>query len=385
MKDVSKVTEDPETDYDVCIVGFKCFDLLTNAEVPRYLGGIERMLVALARGLAQSGLRVAFVTFDEPAGASDEAGSIAVFRSYSPDEGSRGVRVLHPRMTSLYGAMSKAKSPMFIQMGQGIETLMVAACARLLGARMVYCVASDSDCLPHAPLIESDIERYLYKFGLRLCQQIIAQTRSQELMLQDHFNRTSDVIPMPHLPTTPPPDIADKVIEERVEIIWIGRVVEGKRLEIYVELARLMPHITFHVIGSANKGSDYSRRVLEQAEETENVHVQGRVSEQQLFDLYTNARLLCCTSEIEGFPAIFIEAWSYGLPVVTTFDPDDVVSSESLGQVADCAETLKTSIEQLLESQDSYLEVADRCQTYYKKNYTIDAIIPRFLKALAIS
>ncbi len=48
----------------VCLVGLQCYDLLTRAPHPRLIGGAERQQVFLARGLAASGHKVAFVTTD---------------------------------------------------------------------------------------------------------------------------------------------------------------------------------------------------------------------------------------------------------------------------------------------------------------------------------
>ena len=37
--------------------------------------------------------------------------------------------------------------------------------------------------------------------------------------------------------------------------------------------------------------------------------------------------MLLSTSDFEGFPNTFLEAWSVGLPIVSTFDPDTVFAA----------------------------------------------------------
>ena len=53
-----------DTSHDICFIGLKCYDLLNGAAVPRFLGGIEKQLVTMAKGLAEKGYRVAFITYD---------------------------------------------------------------------------------------------------------------------------------------------------------------------------------------------------------------------------------------------------------------------------------------------------------------------------------
>ena len=49
--------------FDACFVGLKCYDLLRGESIPKYLGGIERALVSLAKGMASLGHKVAFIEF----------------------------------------------------------------------------------------------------------------------------------------------------------------------------------------------------------------------------------------------------------------------------------------------------------------------------------
>ena len=364
--------------HDVCIVGLKCRDLLVGADMPRYLGGIERMLVALARGLDDAGHRVAFITFDETRGQIEDADGITIFPAFDPEAGIRGIRAIHPKLTSLTAAMKRADAPVYLQMGAGIETTMTLIATRLLRRRMVFCLASDSDSLPETPLIYSDIESKLYKWALRRADDLVSQTIAQEQMLKTHYGLPSTIIPMPHHPTRPPPALAKRAPDDPRDILWVGRIVEGKRLERYVDVAERMPEYQFHVVGSPNQDSAYSQSVVDRARNTPNVNVHGRVGEEELFELYCRSGVLCCTSEIEGFPATFIEAWSFGMPVVTTFDPDGVVTESGLGLVVDTVDEIETALRRLFDEPDLHFETGSACRTYYENNFTTAAVVPQF-------
>jgi glycosyltransferase involved in cell wall biosynthesis len=367
--------------HDICIVGLKCFGLLANYEVPKYLGGIERVLVALARGMAQQGLRVAFITFDEGHPDGDVIDNVTVFNAYREGDGIRGIRAFHPKASSIKMAMQRADARVYLEMGAGIETFWTALFAHFfMGARrlMVYCLASDSDARLDVPLIESGIERLLYKRGLKGADVVLSQTITQKKLLLEQFQLVSTVTPLPYITSASKADV-DQVGED---MIWVGRLMKDKRLEYYLQLAARFPKKRFHVIGAANQVSDYAKSVMDQAKTHPNVIVHGRISDDALEALYKNACILFCTSVLEGFPTTFLEAWSYGVPVVTTFDPDNVVSMNKLGGVAQDVESLYQEASKLIDNEDVYEEAAMRCRAYYDAHYTAESAVPGLLAAI---
>jgi glycosyltransferase involved in cell wall biosynthesis len=339
------------------------------------------MLVSLARGLSEHGMNVAFVTYGADTEPFTHQG-ITIYPVFNEQDGIRGIRNIHPRLTRLYSVLKKINAPVYTQMGAGIETAMTCLVARLfLRKRMVYCVASDSDCMTSTPLVYSAIEANLYKWGLKFANERISQTLSQKAMLQDHFALASVTIPMPHIQLAPAALTKATDEPQEIEILWVGRPVPGKRLEMLIDVADLHPSIQFHVVGADNNDSTYSRSVSERARQAENIKVHGKASESKLQSLYQSCSILACTSELEGFPATFMEAWSYGKPVITTFDPDGIVAQYNLGRVCDTAESFSRELSGLIAEPDEYKSLSAECQQYYLKNFTTDAVIPSFIAA----
>jgi glycosyltransferase involved in cell wall biosynthesis len=110
--------------------------------------------------------------------------------------------------------------------------------------------------------------------------------------------------------------------------------------------------------------------------------VHGRIGDSQLWRLYAGASLLCCTSRLEGFPTTFLEAWSVGLPVVTTFDPDGLVAAHELGSVVSTLEELASS---LLDNRDSprRAQWSQNALRFYEENYSPRACLPRLRELIA--
>lgn len=369
--------------FDVCIVGLKCYDLLTDAKVPRYLGGVEKQLVSLARGLVEEGLRVAFITYDHGQQDQEKLSGITVFKSFEPDGGYPGIRFVHPRMTLLWMAMKRVAAPIYLQMGAGTETGQVAA-GCCFGAKFVYLVASDADCDTELSMLSHRRERILYRYGLRTADLVISQTQKQWHLLMDSFFQNSEVLPLPCTWGISPDDyVAPSPAEPgKARILWVGRIIEIKRLEWFIDAAKQCPEMAFDVIGTPNVDSDYYAMIQERAQDVANLTMHGRVSAETIQELYEQASLLCCTSEIEGFPTTFLEAWNYGLPVVSTFDPDGIIYKNGIGCVVETMEELVASLKHLVGSPDEWRALSKISREFFCDNYTVEAILPNFMKLL---
>ena len=73
---------------------------------------------------------------------------------------------------------------------------------------------------------------------------------------------------------------------------------------------------------------------------------------------------------MEGFPNIFIEAWAFGVPVLSLyFDPGSVIEKENLGEVA------HGNIDKLLKAMNinGYSdEFAKRAKAYVGKTHALN-------------
>jgi len=87
--------------------------------------------------------------------------------------------------------------------------------------------------------------------------------------------------------------------------------------------------------------------------------------------------VLCCTSSYEGFPNTFLEAWSLGLPVVSTFDPDGVIKRENLGRFVTDVAGMRIAIQELLTQHLSFSECSRNGRNYYVENHNVERVMPR--------
>ncbi len=82
-----------------------------------------------------------------------------------------------------------------------------------------------------------------------------------------------------------------------------------------------------------------------------NIKFLGRVSPEEAQQTIAKAALLLSTSDEEGFPNTFLQAWASGTPVLGLgVDPDQVVSRERLGAVSNDLDGAIAEIKKFLSS-----------------------------------
>jgi glycosyltransferase involved in cell wall biosynthesis len=164
---------------------------------------------------------------------------------------------------------------------------------------------------------------------------------------------------------------------DRSRVLWVARICEQKRPDRLVDLAEACPDLQFDVVGPTYE-SAYSQAAASRLRHLRNVTVHGGVPRERMPEFYRRAACLLCTSDVEGFPNTFLEAWSHGLPVVSTFDPDRLIAARNLGVSAHDVAGLAEGLRGLLSSRQRWLEASATARGYYLENHTVEAVMPQF-------
>jgi len=365
----------------ICFVALDNFAALVDDPVYGHIGGAEIQQVLIGRNLAKRGYRVSFITLDHGQDHEMEIDGMRIIKAYDPDVGIRILRFLHPRLTSLWRAMRRADADIYYQRTWDSVTGIVAAFCRRRHKKFVFAVAHDYDCLTDPPDYRARHARALYHYGLRRANLVIAQTMTQQRLLRENFGVDSTVIP------NCAPDYGDCPGGARVPVptlpsrlLWVAAFKPAKRLELLLDVAGQLSDLQFDVVGDGDGESEYVKCLLSRAASMSNVHLHGKVPHALVHQFYRQAAGLVCTSHAEGFPNVFLEAWAHGLPVVSTFDPDNLIINNGIGIVARDAEGLAQGICALLSDVSRSRRMSEAARQYYLKNHTVDAVMPRYEK-----
>ncbi|MGA7538162.1 MAG: glycosyltransferase family 4 protein [Steroidobacteraceae bacterium] len=364
----------------VCFVGLGNLPLLAREYSQRPAGGAELQQTLLARALARRGWPVSMIVADhgQPDGAVWDG--IKTYKAYRPQAGIPVIRFLHPRWSKLHAAMRRAQADIYYTSCAGGHLAQVVAFARARGRRVVFRVASDSDCDPRTLLVRYWRDRRLYGWGLRRVDLVLAQTSTQRQALERNFGVSSAVIE-PLFETGG----RRRPFEARdIAVLWIGNLRPLKRPELLLEVAAGLPHLSFHLIGGPMPGAEgFFEQVRGRAATLPNVSFHGFVPQQRIGEYIERARVLVSTSEIEGFPNTYLQAWSRGTPVAAFIDPQRLIARYRLGIVVHDAQELRAAIAQLAGEAGKWHTASARSRRYIDGRSDEERTVGPYTQALA--
>jgi glycosyltransferase involved in cell wall biosynthesis len=363
----------------ICLVAHLAYGAMTGGN-SGHIGGVERQTSLMARWLAGHGYQVSLLTWDEGQEDGVDIDGVRIFKMCREEAGIKGLRFFWPKWTSLLAAMKRADADIYYQNCGEYITGQVALWCRRHERRFIYSVASEPDCDVCLPEMRNLHERFLYRYGLLHADAIIVQTRRQQQMLHEGFGIYSTCIPMP----CPGPSEDDYVKNEwkrnsSQHVLWIGRICKVKRPDRLLDIAEACPDLNFDLVGPGDD-TEYARSIRQRAKTIANVTLHGPASRDCISKFYKNARIMCCTSDFEGFPNTFLEAWSYGLPIVSTFDPDNLITERGLGKVGTDVCELADNIHELLDLPNQWRNASQSAKEYFLKNHAVDNAMERFEK-----
>jgi glycosyltransferase involved in cell wall biosynthesis len=363
----------------ICLVGFDNLPVLAPEYRQHGIGGESVQQTLLARALARRGHDVSMVVADH--GQRDGAiwESIRVFKSYRPDAGMPILRFLHPRWTGLWSALARADAEIYYTSCAGMHVGLLALFCERFRRRFIFRTASDPDCDRSRVrvLVRYARDRSLYAWGLRRAHAILVQSASQANALAGSYGLASRIAGM-LVEKSPPATASD------IDVLWVGNIKRVKRPDRILELAGQLPETKIHMVGGHTAGEeDLFRNITRAVAHRSNVVFHGRLSYWDANDLYGRSRVLANTSDVEGFPNAYLQAWVRGIPVVTLIDPDHIIEREGLGIAVRSSAEFPDAIRSLLADPIAWKMASERCRAFMAREYDEDKVMANYLDTFA--
>lgn len=346
---------------------------LLDPSIYGHSGGSEAQMFHLANAFYKKGNTVSVVVGNYGQAKSQTISGIQVFLvnnkiAFMPW---KIIRVL----IDIFIILRENKPDVVLHQNFGYLHGISAILCRLLRVRYVYFTASQGDVDGTRYRTSSLPVAWLWRLGLNLTSTIIVQTNEHRELLLKHFNRDSIVIPN-GIDT----NLFTRTREHGNIILWVAHWRQVKRPDLVAELARQLPNYNFIMCGGFYDKNLYDRIV---PNFPENILIRGYTNSVDLISAYQDALLLINTSDYEGIPITFDEAWACQLPVVSlNVDPDGVITRHNLGFFSGTLEKMVMDIKLLCDDKRKIVEIGSNCRNFVVKNHSIDVMSEKIVSLL---
>ena len=352
----------------LCIISLGAYPLLAGKDID-FVGGAELQSSLLARELAKRDFEVSLIVLDHGQPSPQTIDGIRVLKAY-PAATPMGIGF--STVLALWKALAQADADVYYGF-RGAAGIMALYCL-LKRRKLVIGIPSDMEVAAERAGRLS-LNNWLWRFDLRTAARVVAQTTYQQEMLRTHFRRESTLINAYH----PVGDAYDDKVQPPV-VLWVSTIrPQWKQPELFLRLAEAIPEATFRMIGGPSKDEAFYERIREQASRIANLDFVGFVPHSEVGRHFEEASVFVNTSEIEGFPNTFLEAWARYTPVVSlNVDPDEIICDHDLGFHSRTFEQMVEDVRSLLQDGDLRKEIGKRGRRFVESEYDLNVIADQF-------
>ncbi len=336
----------------------------------RTYGGAEVQGAFLAGALRRAGHDVRIIVSD----LGDEPFPFDAIEAFDSSAGIRGLRFVHPRITGIWRALARADADVYYQRNAGMVTAVVAAFCRMHGRTFVYGAGSDVDFSLRRNAAGGPRDRVLFSLGVRASHGVVVQNRAQERAAR----RAVPGWRVCRIPNGVEPEPEPREPGGRY-VAWVGALWRIKRPDRVLDLARRLPDVPFVVVGGKMAGEpDVADAIARRAHGLGNVRLTGRIPHARVREVLREAAVLVNTSEVEGFPNAYLEAWACGVPVVTLNDVDGIVADAGVGVVCASLDEQAAAVRDLVQDAAKRREMGRRARRLVDERFAPEPIARRY-------
>jgi len=173
-------------------------------------------------------------------------------------------------------------------------------------------------------------------------------------------------------------------------LLAIGRVDDNRKnfsslLEAVRVAIKRLPGTRLRIVGNVSSSSNLLK-ACHDLKLSPFVNFLGKVGSKELVREYENADIFVLTPRQEGLGIVYLEAMSYGLPVITTRcgGPEGIVINRVNGYLVDHNDpnAFSDAIEMSWSSEDTYRKLSDQAHRYILKTHDPEKFKRRFIAIL---
>lgn len=250
--------------------------------------------------------------------------------------------------------------------------------AKLANVRMIFAAGFDSDVDFRHALFQRPRWWPLYALGLAWTNKIFVQNDKQLMSMPRWWRTKARKVPS----ITPEPRAVIPHTQRTQYVAWVAMLRKFKRPDLLIEIARKAPDLRFVVCGGSTTftaAPGYGEKIVESLKALPNVQYRGQVAPAEALRIISESAIFLSTSDEEGFPNTFLQAWGAGTPVVSLrIDPDLIIERYALGKVSCTVEQAVRDLESLMGSPEARELISSRASRYVAGNHSSSSIVSAF-------
>lgn len=360
----------------ICFVSPTSLPLFLEQEnTEKYIGGAEVQQKKIALSLKQSGYDVSFILYDGENIKRNYQG-IKLIPCYNKNDELNVIK----KILFLWGAMKRANADIYYRRSGNPALLLFPFC-KINKKFLINSIPSDT--IVKMKYYESSIFRNLIALIINnleifFSDVLITQNIFQKEKIEKKFHKKSVLIKSmpPHV------SISRSKIEGKY-FLWVGTLRKIKNPQHIIELATQLKKFKFMVIGGRSEEPFYYDQMKKASEKLDNLIFKGHIEYNEVQNYYESAIALLNTSDSEGFSNTFLEAWSYGVPVISLYvDPGDVIKTNQLGLVSKTFDKFKEDVKRIGKDTELREIIKTNAFTYLKKEHNTETIIHQYKEVI---
>lgn len=352
------------------------------------IGGGELQISLLAKALALAGHEVVVIDPHILDSFTTQEG-IKVLAVPDWNKGPNGIRLFRYRIPRLYKMMAEQKADYYYVRMRIYLHIVSYLAAKKAGGKFLISLASDIDPLSFWKKFKYEYRanfnffRYLtqwlpndviFKFLVKRADFVLKQHDGQIIKWKKKKGKTvifPNIINLETLPVNSN--------DKGGYFIYAGSVTMLKGAKELQDIVKSQSgNYKVMIVGQPNDVKAVP--VYNEIKKMSNGSVKGRLEHFETLKLISNAKALINTSNFEGFPNVFLEAWGMGVPVLSLkVNPGNVFNKYNLGQCFDG--NLESMKEAMMHSKNDFND-CNELTSYVHRFHDFKTAADRFVSIL---
>lgn len=233
-----------------------------------------------------------------------------------------------------------------------------------------------------------DIKDYTAKYGRRqswifrhtVLRAELLFLQTQELMAF-YADSNAHIAQLPTCRKSPPGELTSKKGPFRKRFIFLGQVKESKGINEILEVADQLPEdYTFHIYGPVAQ-----EKYRDQFRQRKQIY-QGELPPQAIYSTLSEYDVLVLPTyyEGEGYPGVIVEAFSMGLPVITTRWKaiPELVKDGATGFLIPPRSSVELYQAVTFFNRQNYRGFSDRASAFFQNNLEEEVVLGKTLEMI---